>query len=1055
MDVDYRIRLTYTLTDGGGSRTAYAPGLVRVIPPLLGVDRLPDRRLPGSVFQGVNFNDFAGSSITPLADTDGDRVGEFVIVSQFGKPGWDDWGQDGASVGEAYMIYGGTDFNGKEFKLNATGVQGPDGLPGLVFVGVPTLTSSPVPLSSDKAGISGVIAIPDQDEDGAPELVFGIPRANTVRDPGWLTKMQHFVRGGVVVVSSQDMFFPNRQAVWSDTGDRVIALSEVGQDFADSLAATPLLGRDPDNNDWGCMPLDSDGDGVPDDGNGNGVIGDQPCQTNNRDNCDDNCRFISNPRQEDDAHDFDGDGTNDLDVNGIGDACDPEMQPPPPADADGDGVLDGDDNCLNTRNVSQSDLDGDGVGDACEVTEGDGDMDGDGIPDRQDNCIGVVNPEQDDTDCDGVGDACTTMFGPDSDGDGALDPEDNCPFTPNPDQTDVDGDRLGDDCTRARSDCGDAPPNQVTVCSPPNHPRFKADSCLEEQPDHGIGFYPQLVEERMPAPDFTLSGFPIWYNNLLYTPWDGWNNAIPCECPPILVPENIRVDQSKASTAIVGGWRPAYNSLFCQLLGVYLSSGFYTNQSRRQYGCRILGEGMEDQFGASLSFVDDVLLVGAPNYSPSEIQEFVEPVPDTRVPTGKVYQIKMRNLAPGQARPYGYRHRSGDPQLDYDRNPGPRPYQYIVGKHEGSPVFDGMGYAYPSGDSTPFQPTYYVQNGSIRTRERIGYHIAGTADFNGDALGDVLIGAPDAFSETGGGDNSGALYLVYRRTSNLEGDWDLARMELDRHDPNRLHGVLIRGRPGDHLGHCVGFGADLDGDGTPEVLDLNSDRRADVVFGNHLHTAEGDPISGRGEVVILFGSPTLESPANGFRIQGGQPEQDLVANGLAVILKGEQPGDWAGYNVGYAGDFDGDGKADFLVSAPNAWPDLDGDGTADPEEAQAGKVYLIFGSNNFGGDMDGDGQVTVADRVLSLADVGTTKIKGLVFAGRHREDQLGGGERPAYDGVDPLGIGTTGMRARNVTWAGDVNNDGYDDILIGAPMADVGEQTNAGEVYLILGFPID
>jgi len=58
----------------------------------------------------------------------------------------------------------------------------------------------------------------------------------------------------------------------------------------------------------------------------------------------------------------------------------------------------------------------------------------------------------------------------------------------------------------------------------------------------------------------------------------------------------------------------------------------------------------------------------------------------------------------------------------------------------------------------------------------------------------------------------------------------------------------------------------------------------------------------------------------------------------------------------------------------------------------------------------------------------------------------------AYNPATGLGIGTTGMRARNISWAGDVNRDGRDDILIGAPMATVGIKAHAGEAYLILGY---
>jgi hypothetical protein len=120
---------------------------------------------------------------------------------------------------------------------------------------------------------------------------------------------------------------------------------------------------------------------------------------------------------------FEGDNQEDLDRDGIGDACDSDN-----LDTDMDGEPDETDNCPTDPNpiascsddsdcfgpsnlcepdsfcTEQNDNDGDGDGDVCDV-----DDDNDGVPDVFDNCPADPNPAQEDTNGDGVGDACAEI----------------------------------------------------------------------------------------------------------------------------------------------------------------------------------------------------------------------------------------------------------------------------------------------------------------------------------------------------------------------------------------------------------------------------------------------------------------------------------------------------------------------------------------------------------------------------------------------------------------------------------------------------------------------
>lgn len=208
---------------------------------------------------------------------------------------------------------------------------------------------------------------------------------------------------------------------------------------------------------------DADSDGLgnacDDDMDNDGVI-----------NNPDNCPLVSNPDQVDTEREPDkrGDACDncptvpnpdqtDTDIDGLGDNCDPDI--------DNDGILNAQDNCVRTVNPDQLDRDGDGVGDAC------------------DNCVLIANENQFDTDNDLVGDLCDTND--DIDKDGIQNNFDNCEVNPNSEQLDTDKDGLGDICDE--DDDNDGIPDTVDNCALVPNPNQKdsdgdsrGDACQDD-----------------------------------------------------------------------------------------------------------------------------------------------------------------------------------------------------------------------------------------------------------------------------------------------------------------------------------------------------------------------------------------------------------------------------------------------------------------------------------------------------------------------------------------------------------------------------------------------
>jgi hypothetical protein len=287
-----------------------------------------------------------------------------------------------------------------------------------------------------------------------------------------------------------------------------------------------------------------------------------------------------------------------------------------------------------------------------------------------------------------------------------------------------------------------------------------------------------------------------------------------------------------------------------------------------------------------------------------------------------------------------------------------------------------------------------------------GYSVATAGDVNGDGYADVIVGA---YRYDDGEPNEGAAFLYY---GSAGGIGTTAAWMAE----SNLVGALF--------GHSVSTAGDVNGDGY-----------ADVIVG----APNPDHGTKLGLAYAYYGSPTgLPATAD-------------------WTVEGDQLTDWFGRRVHTAGDVNGDGFDDVIVGVPQY----------DSDKQGVGKAVAYYGSAT-GLDTTAD-WTAIGTQVLALfgrdaKTAGDVNGDGFddVIVGAHYYDhgQKNEGRAFLYEG-SPRGLRTNpswtaegnqvgAVFGRSVSTAGDVNGDGYDDVIIGAPQYDHG-QTNEGMAFAYYG----
>lgn len=339
---------------------------------------------------------------------------------------------------------------------------------------------------------------------------------------------------------------------------------------------------------------------------------------------------------------------------------------------------------------------------------------------------------------------------------------------------------------------------------------------------------------------------------------------------------------------------------------------------------------------------------------------------------------------------------------------------------------DGFGSTF---DLRTLDGTNGFRLNGVDVDDRSGGSVSGAGDINGDGIDDLIIGASNA---AGG---AGESYVVFGKASGFAASINLAG--LNGSNGFRIDGVAL----GDGSGGAVSGAGDVNGDGVD-----------DLIIGAHRADRGGN--RDVGESYIVFGNTTgfarsvdlsALDGSNGFRIDAAS--------------RGERTGD----SVSGAGDFNGDGVEDFIISASGANPN---------NTNSAGESYVVFGrSSGFGSTFDLDSlNGTNGFRLQGINDFdfsggsvsGAGDVNGdgfddVIISGRI-ESYVIFGKAGGFSSSLDLGSlnGRNGFRlegsgATSVSNAGDFNGDGFDDLLIGNNNARPDGLAAGGEAYLVFG----
>jgi hypothetical protein len=415
-------------------------------------------------------------------------------------------------------------------------------------------------------------------------------------------------------------------------------------------------------------------------------------------------------------------------------------------------------------------------------------------------------------------------------------------------------------------------------------------------------------------------------------------------------------------------------------------------------------------------------------------------------------------------------------------------YYSAGGVWKGGAAFVFLGSASGIADGNP--ATAATQLESDQDWAGLGHSAAGAGDVNGDGYADVIVGAS---GYDAGQTNEGAAFVFLGSASGIaDGDPSTAAAQLESDQENAF------------LGQSVAGAGDVNGDGYAEVIvgaywyDAGEpDEGAAFVFlGGASGIASGNPSTAAAQLESDQESAQLGSVAGAGDVNGdgyadvivGAPGYDAgeTDEGAAFVFLGsvsgiasggpgaataqiesDQENAWLGQSVAGAGDVNGDGYADVIVGSAAYGAGQEDEGAAfvflgsatgiasgnpstaaaqiESDQAGAGLGLSVAGA----GDVNGDGYADVIVGAYQY-DAGEGWGEGAAFVFLGSASGIASGnpgtaaaQLESDQPSESLGVSVAG--------AGDVNGDGYADVILGAPSYAAGEGWGEGAAFVFLG----